>query len=264
MQNKTIEDKIQKNERILIYSKTMSDLISELHITSKDISSSLPKSIARKIGKFHDDYKRALGNDKKEEKIKLAFEKYKNEQIYKYKKKASNAKNEIVRLSNLRKWNDLDEESKLNAKTDLTFYKANVLGYWLNLSVILFEVIYLIVMLSFMEKNYWIGIFILSNIAFLLFLFTSAIKIKNYIKTFAYMMIVFGAYIALRVCVVIPLLMNIPLFTSLSMTNKIWIFIANVYILGMSIFVGTYSLIKIRHKEKYLHDGKISYKQMSK
>ncbi|UKI50329.1 MAG: hypothetical protein L6U99_02505 [Clostridium sp.] len=64
----------------------------------------------------------------------------------------------------------------------MSFYRANVSGYYVTLTMILFEIIYMILTLSIMERNYWVGIMILANIAFLLFLFSCAIKIKNYKK----------------------------------------------------------------------------------
>lgn len=220
----------------------------------------IPDSVRRKIISFKYKYDKS----NKKETIEEKFNVYKNKLIYHYKKDIANARTEIRRLEGIKKWNNLDPEIKKDRETDLTFYQSDTTSYWLSLSVIAFDIVYLIVMLSVMERTFWIGAFILANIAYLLFLFTTAIKLKNYVKLFSYLLIVFGAYCAFRVSIFVPFVMNVPLYGSISIINKLLIFGTNIYATVVSIYVGVTSLEKIKRQEKYLKEGKISFKQMSK
>ncbi len=203
-----------------------------------------------------------FSKDKKQEIIN-EFNEYKNKLIYKYKKSNANYRAKIRRLQNLKEWNELNKEEKIQRETDLSFYRANILSYWLCLSTILFDGLYIVYMLKIMERNFWIGIFIIVNIAILLFLFTSAIKIKNYKKLFCYLIIIFGIYSLIRILFVIKYVMQVPLNEAIT-SDRIIIYGTNIYCFIVSIFIGVSSYIKIKRKEEYIEENKISFKQMSK
>lgn len=261
MQNNKIEEKIAKLEISIKKNHDLEEIVSNLSLKEK---CNAPKKITNKISKLQTSYQNA-NSDKAKEKVVLKFENYKNKLIYNYKKNISKARMLIKRYQNIKKWNELDDNTKQERKTDLSFYQTDTSSYWLTLSIIAFDVIYLLTMLSIMEKNFWIGIFILSNIGFLLFLFTAAIKLKNYIKLFSYLLLVFGLYCCLRISVIIPLIMKINIYSStVSFFNKFLILFSNIYGIIISLYVGINSYLKIRRQEKYLKDGKISFKQMSK
>lgn len=258
--NKNIPSKIEKLNLLIEENKKNEEIIENVSLF-KEIDGNIPLKIRKKIDRFKT---RLLKSDQnKKQKIINEFNEYKNKLIYKYKKNNANYRAKIRRLQNLKEWNELNKEEKIQRETDLTFYRANILSYWLCLSTILFDGLYIVYMLKIMERNYWIGIFIIVNIAILLFLFTSAIKIKNYKKLFCYLISIFGIYALVRILFVIKYVMQVPLNEAIT-SDKIIIYGTNIYCSIASIFIGISSYIKIKRKEKYIEENKISFKQMSK
>lgn len=187
-----------------------------------------------------------------------------------YEKEVYKVKVEIAHLNHQNKvindnlwWNNLPNEEKKEKRTDLSFYIPDVLGYWLTLLSVIGEIVYLILLLSEMQRTFWVGICILVNIAFLLLLFTIAIKVKNYKIKFSYVSIAFGLYFILRIAYIIHGLMGVDL-SAYSTVKLAFIYGANAYMILASIFVGVHSLIKIKHQMRYLSENKITKFQLSK
>lgn len=194
------------------------------------------------VNEFH-DWKDQIGYD-----LKLSIDK-------------NNRK--IKQIKDRINWNNLSENDKKDFKVDITFYKANVSGYWLVLSTVLISLLSLISLLDVMEKSFWVAIVVLLNIAFLLFLFTAAIKVKNYKNILNVPLIVFGVYILLRLFVLYPYLVKID-YSLLSGGGKFLIYAGSIYIAVVSIYVGITSQIKIDRQLKFLEAGKITQKHLSK
>ncbi len=125
------------------------------------------------------------------------------------------------KISNLNSKIDLSEEEKqeLNAlisrKTDLKKdykdksgkllkYQVNSFSYWLMLLVTLLEIIYVIIFLNMMYTSYLEFPTLLVNLAFTLFLFLSAMKVKTYSKTWTMINFGFGVYLIIRMIFIIP------------------------------------------------------------
>ena len=261
--NLKIDEKIKTSQKEIEELKKMDAMLSTSSISSFD--SSLPSKITMKFNKFKMSYESA--SEDKKEKILKDYEDYKNQKLYEIKKRIAYLRAFIHRQENLKEWNSLDDQTKEDRETDLTFYRANISSYWFTLSIILFTLLYLVEMLSMMERTFWVGIFIIVNIALLLFLFTAAIKLKNYVKIFSYLMMVFGVYTMLRTFVIIPFIMGVNIFPTSNdayLTSKIIVMIVNIYSCIISLYVGITSLRRIKKQEQYMKEGKITFKQMSK
>lgn len=149
----------------------------------------------------------------------------------------------------------MDKQELKEKKIDLSFYKPNTLGYYGVLLATICELVYLIVILGKMDKTLLIGIFIIINIVFLLFLFSTSMEVKVYKKNASIFTIAFGVYNITRLFVV-PNILNVSLNLTITMI-----------ILAMSCFAiiaGVISYKKIEDQEKYKKEGKISFTQMSK
>ena len=263
LNNQKIDENILKSQKEIDELKLLDEALSQATISTYD--SSLPSKINLKFEKYKRLYETTSEENK--EKILKEYEDYKNKNLYQIKKRIATLRAFIHRQENLKEWNDLDAKTKEDRETDLTFYRADVSSYWFTLSIILFTLLYLVEMLSIMERTYWVGIFIIVNIAFLLFLFTAAIKLKNYVKIFSYFMIAFGVYTMIRTFVIIPFLMGInifPISNDPNLTSKIIVMVVNIYSCIVAIYVGITSLRKIKKQEQYMKEGKITFKQMSK
>ncbi len=199
-------------------------------------------------------------NAKKQlEKFHSTYEK----EVYRVKVKIARLNHQIKVLKDNLWWIQLSKEDKKDWRSDLSFYIPNTLGYWLTLLSVAAEIVYLILLLSVMVRNYWVGICILVNIAFLLLLFTIAIKVKNYKKTFSFVSIGFGIYCILRIAYIIHGLMKVDLST-VPTIKLIFIYGANAYMILISILVGIHSYFKIKHQMLYLSENKITKFQLSK
>lgn len=181
--------------------------------------------------------------------------------LYKLKKKACDYTRKIKKTNDYIWWLNLPKEEKNEQNTNLSFYKLDSGNYWLILLVTAIELYYLIILLAMMERSFYVGIVILFNIGVLLFLFTCAIKIRAYKKVFSYLLVVYGIYCALRFAI-IPLLMKVDLYNG---SSKMWQIIICLIISGViSIMAGFNSMLKCNRQIKYINDGKIVLKKLSR
>lgn len=181
--------------------------------------------------------------------------------LYKLKKKACDYTRKIKKTNDDIWWLNLPKEEKNEQNTNLSFYKLDSGNYWLILLVTAIELYYLIILLAMMERSFYVGIVILFNIGVLLFLFTCAIKVRAYKKVFSYSMMAYGIYCALRFAI-IPLLMKVGLYNG---SSKMWQIIICLIISGIiSIMAGFNSMLKCNRQIKYINDGKIVLKKLSR
>lgn len=181
--------------------------------------------------------------------------------LYKLKKKACDYTHKIKKTNDDIWWLNLPKEEKNEQNTNLSFYKLDSGNYWLILLVTAIELYYLIILLAMMERSFYVGIVILFNIGVLLFLFTCAIKVRAYKKVFSYSMMAYGIYCALRFAI-IPLLMKVDLYNG---SSKMWQIIICLIISGViSIMAGFNSMLKCNRQIKYINDGKIVLKKLSR
>lgn len=181
--------------------------------------------------------------------------------LYKLKKKACDYTRKIKKTNDDIWWLNLPKEEKNEQNTNLSFYKLDSGNYWLILLVTAIELYYLIILLEMMERSFYVGIVILFNIGVLLFLFTCAIKVRAYKKVFSYSMMAYGIYCALRFAI-IPLLMKVDLYNG---SSKMWQIIICLIISGIiSIMAGFNSMLKCNRQIKYINDGKIVLKKLSR
>ncbi len=181
--------------------------------------------------------------------------------LYKLKKKACDYTRKIKKTNDDIWWLNLPQEEKNEQNTNLSFYKLDSGNYWLILLVTVIELYYLIILLAMMERSFYVGIVILFNIGVLLFLFTCAIKVRAYKKVFSYLIVSYGIYCALRFAI-IPLLMKVDLYNG---SSKMWQIIICLIISGfISIMAGFNSMLKCNRQIKYINDGKIVLKKLSR
>lgn len=181
--------------------------------------------------------------------------------LYKLKKKACDYTRKIKKTNDDIWWLNLPKEEKNEQNTNLSFYKLDSGNYWLILLVTAIELYYLIILLAMMERSFYVGIVILFNIGVLLFLFTCAIKVRAYKKVFSYLIMSYGIYCALRFAI-IPLLMKVDLYNG---SSKMWQIIICLIISGfISIMAGFNSMLKCNRQIKYINDGKIVLKKLSR
>lgn len=181
--------------------------------------------------------------------------------LYKLKKNACDYTRKIKKTNDDIWWLNLPKEEKNEQNTNLSFYKLDSGNYWLILLVTAIELYYLIILLAMMERSFYVGIVILFNIGVLLFLFTCAIKVRAYKKVFSYSMMAYGIYCALRFAI-IPLLMKVDLYNG---SSKMWQIIICLIISGViSIMAGFNSMLKCNRQIKYINDGKIVLKKLSR
>ena len=181
--------------------------------------------------------------------------------LYKLKKKACDYTRKIKKTNDDIWLLNLPKEEKNEQNTNLSFYKLDSGNYWLILLVTAIELYYLIILLAMMERSFYVGIVILFNIGVLLFLFTCAIKVRAYKKVFSYSMMAYGIYCALRFAI-IPLLMKVDLYNG---SSKMWQIIICLIISGViSIMAGFNSMLKCNRQIKYINDGKIVLKKLSR
>lgn len=200
-------------------------------------------------------------NLKLEENKKLQSTVSNDTALYKLKKKACDYTRKIKKTNDDIWWLNLPKEEKNEQNTNLSFYKLDSGNYWLILLVTAIELYYLIILLAMMERSFYVGIVILFNIGVLLFLFTCAIKVRAYKKVFSYSMMAYGIYCALRFAI-IPLLMKVDLYNG---SSKMWQIIICLIISGViSIMAGFNSMLKCNRQIKYINDGKIVLKKLSR
>lgn len=248
--------KIARVNKKIDLCKGKEDLVVDISIDS-EISDTNSKEL-KKLAALQKKYK-----DNPTEKNKHKFNALHDKYLYTNKAKAAKLRHKIKVYDDYKAFELLSKAEKRDRRTDLSFYRANVSGYYITLTMVLFEIIYMILTLSIMERNYWIGIMILVNIAFLLFLFSCAIKIKNYKKKFSLYLIAFSIYCVFRITLILVPLMHVNI-AGAKLTKQIFIYGFNIYMIIFGILIGITSYRKVLNQEKYIAEGKISFKQMSK
>lgn len=264
---------IEKNPKTKEYTSSIlfaiCDYLSHLDVSSKafrlDSSFQLGK-ISKKLEdhilSIRNLYLKKIDIAYANKKLKSYTEAYETD-VYTVKVTIARTTHKIKVLKDVLWWMNLSKEEQKDRRSDLSFYVADTLGYWLTLLSVVAEIVYLILLLSVMERTFWVGICILVNIAFLLLLFTIAIKVKNYKKIFSYFSIVFGLYCILRIAYIIHGLMGVDL-SGVPSIKLLFIYGSNAYMILASIFVGIRSYFKIRHQMIYLSENKITKFQLSK
>ncbi len=197
------------------------------------------------------------------EDLKARYQNAKEKEIYKIKYTVAKLTHKIKQVNDRYEWLILPTEEKHDVLTGITFYKTDSFGYWFLLLAVALEVIYIIVALSVMPREYLLGIMILFNIAVLLFLFTAALKVKNYVKQFSIASIAYGVYNVLRIVVVVPFILKIN-YSAIAFSKSFWIIFTLAVSSLICILVGIKSYRQILRKEKYKSEGRISFKQMSR
>ena len=270
LKNKSEDDELQKKlnkiEAILLKKKANYENYiknhSEESLKAKQLYENFKNELDSQIQKVkkHID---SLQNENRVIKLYKEFHIKLEKQIYNVKVEIAHLKHKNKVTADKLWWQLLSKEEKKERRSDLSFYIPDVQGYWLTLLCVVAEIIYLILLLSIMVRTFWVGVSILVNIVFLLFLFTIAIKVKNYKKAFSYCSIGFGIYCILRISWVIQGLMEVDLSSASSLVQSV-IYGCNIYMIIASIYVGIRSFIKIKRQEIYIKEEKISKIQMSK
>ncbi|MDE6946690.1 MAG: hypothetical protein K2P14_05875 [Anaeroplasmataceae bacterium] len=270
LKNKSEDDELQKKlnkiEAILLKKKANYENYiknhSEESLKAKQLYENFKNELDSQIqkAKKHID---SLQNENRVIKLYKEFHIKLEKQIYNVKVEIAHLKHKNKVTADKLWWQLLSKEEKKERRSDLSFYIPDVQGYWLTLLCVVAEIIYLILLLSIMVRTFWVGVSILVNIVFLLFLFTIAIKVKNYKKAFSYCSIGFGIYCILRISWVIQGLMEVDLSSASSLVQSV-IYGCNIYMIIASIYVGIRSFIKIKRQEIYIKEEKISKIQMSK
>jgi len=93
-------------------------------------------------------------------------------------------------------------------KAYVSLYKKDTLSYSLILCAILAELIYVIMVLDVMSVSYLMGITVMLNILILFALFTCAMKVSVYHKTWALIAVFLGIYMLVRMFVLVPLVLK--------------------------------------------------------
>lgn len=97
---------------------------------------------------------------------------------------------------------------KKEKKAYVSLYKKDVLPYSLILCAILAELIYDILILDVMPVSYLMGVTVMINIVILFVLFTCAVKVNIYHKTWAAIAVFLGIYMLVRMSVLVPLVLK--------------------------------------------------------
>lgn len=93
-------------------------------------------------------------------------------------------------------------------KTYVSLYKKNSLPYSLILLAILAELVYVVTVLDVMAVSYLMGIIVILNIVILFGLFTCAMKVSVYQRSWALGSILLGIYMLLRMSVLVPVVIR--------------------------------------------------------
>lgn len=248
---KKLEKSLEKH-RALVNKKKQKKTEESLKVEAQVVEKN-KKNIAKVVSKF----------EQKLDKLHSTFTSIKEKKIYHLKLQVAKSEHKIKMENELCEWDILPIEEKKEVLTSVSFYRTDVFGYWMILLGIVFELIYIVMCLSVMPRDYLVGIMIMFNIVTLLLLFTCALKVKVYVKTFSIISIVFGAYNLLRLSVVVPFILKID-YSQIEPNKTFIIILCQIAMAVTLCAAGIVSLIKVKRKEKYIADGKITTKQMSR
>lgn len=97
-----------------------------------------------------------------------------------------------------------DKMTEKEKKAYVSLYKKDGLSYSLALCAIAAELVFVVGILDVMEVSFWMGITVMVNIAVLFILFTCAVKMNIYNRTWAIVALVLGVYFLIRQFVIVP------------------------------------------------------------
>ena len=97
-----------------------------------------------------------------------------------------------------------DKMTEKEKKAYVSLYKKDGLSYSLALCAIAAEIVFVVGILDVMEVSFWMGITVMVNIAVLFILFTCAVKMNIYNRTWAIVALVLGVYFLIRQFVIVP------------------------------------------------------------
>ena len=97
-----------------------------------------------------------------------------------------------------------DKMTEKEKKAYVSLYKKDGLPYSLALCAIVAELVFVVGILDVMEVSFWMGITVMVNIAVLFILFTCAVKMNIYNRTWGIVALVLGVYFLVRQFVIVP------------------------------------------------------------
>jgi hypothetical protein len=97
-----------------------------------------------------------------------------------------------------------DKLTEKEKKAYVSLYKKDSLSYSLTLCAIIAELVFVVGILDVMEVSFWMGITVMVNIAVLFILFTCAVKMNIYNRTWGIVALVLGVYFLVRQFVIVP------------------------------------------------------------
>lgn len=97
-----------------------------------------------------------------------------------------------------------DKLTEKEKKAYVSLYKKDSLSYSLTLCAIIAELVFVVGILDVMEVSFWMGITVMVNIAVLFMLFTCAVKMNIYNRTWAMVALALGVYFLVRQFVIVP------------------------------------------------------------
>lgn len=97
-----------------------------------------------------------------------------------------------------------DKMTEKEKKAYVSLYKKDGLSYSFALCAIVAELVFVVGILDVMEVSFWMGITVMVNIAVLFILFTCAVKMNIYNRTWGIVALVLGVYFLVRQFVIVP------------------------------------------------------------
>ena len=97
-----------------------------------------------------------------------------------------------------------DKMTEKEKKAYVSLYKKDGLSYSLALCAIVAELVFVVGILDVMDVSFWMGITVMVNIAVLFILFTCAVKMNIYNRTWGIVALVLGVYFLVRQFVIVP------------------------------------------------------------
>lgn len=117
-------------------------------------------------------------------------------------------------------------------KTYVSLYRKDSLPYSLILLAILAELVYVVTILDVIAVSYLMGITVILNIVLLFGLFTCAMKVSVYQRSWTIGSIALGVYMLLRMSVLVPFILKpyakLTLITAANLTGGLILMIAGL------------------------------------
>lgn len=128
-------------------------------------------------------------------------------------------------------------------KAHVLLYKKDGSAYALALMSVAAEFVYVVSILDVMPVSFWMGLAIMVNIFMLFMLFTCAVKVNVYEKTWSVITFALGFYMLLRQFVLVPVLLK-------PYDNHTIILIANLVCAALLFAAGAVSYRKCTMRDK--------------